>query len=102
MPKREWRQLRQTQFVSTWLGPGYFTRLWSPRRSLGVRAGVAGIASRMTFTEHSSQSWGSRLLESIKSVLIGLVLFVVAFPLLFWNEGRAVHTAKCLAEGSSQ
>jgi hypothetical protein len=34
-------------------------------------------------------------------VLIGVVLFVVAFPLLWWNEGRAVQTAKSLEEGAS-
>jgi hypothetical protein len=44
-------------------------------------------------------SWWDRLMESIKSVAIGFVLFIVAFPLLFWNEGRAVSTAKSLAEG---
>jgi hypothetical protein len=32
-------------------------------------------------------------------VLIGLVLFVVSFPLLFWNEGRAVQAYMGLAEG---
>jgi hypothetical protein len=42
----------------------------------------------------------TRISESIKGVLFGLVLFVVAFPLLFWNEGRAVQTAKSLDEGS--
>jgi Transmembrane protein 43 len=51
-------------------------------------------------TVTSSQSWFSRLGASIKSVLIGLVLFVVAFPVLFWNEGRAVQTAKSLEEGA--
>ena len=43
--------------------------------------------------------WGSRIIDSIKGVLIGLVLFVIAFPLLFWNEGRAVRRAQDLAEG---
>jgi hypothetical protein len=52
-----------------------------------------------SFTEVSSQSWVSRLFESIKSVLFGLVLFVVSFPILFWNEGRAVRTARSLTEG---
>jgi hypothetical protein len=33
-------------------------------------------------------------------VLIGFVLFVAAFPLLFWNEGRAVQTARSLEEGA--
>jgi hypothetical protein len=54
-----------------------------------------------SFTEVTGQSWFSRLFESIKSVLLGIVLFVVAFPVLFWNEGRAVRTAKSLAEGAS-
>lgn len=54
-----------------------------------------------SFTEVTEQSWFSRLFESIKSVLLGIVLFVVAFPVLFWNEGRAVRTAKSLAEGAS-
>jgi Transmembrane protein 43 len=51
-------------------------------------------------TVTSSQSWFSRILGSIKSVLIGLALFIVAFPVLFWNEGRAVQTAKSLEEGA--
>lgn len=55
------------------------------------------MANSVTVT--SSQSWGSRLGESIKSVLFGLVLFVAAFPVLFWNEGRAVQTARSLTEG---
>lgn len=51
-------------------------------------------------TVTSSKSWFSRLAESIKSVLVGLVLFVAAFPILFWNEGRAVKTARSLEEGA--
>lgn len=54
-----------------------------------------------SFTEVSSQSWFERLRESIKGVLFGIVLFVVSFPLLWWNEGRAVQTAKSLEEGAS-
>jgi hypothetical protein len=51
-------------------------------------------------TETSSQSWFSRLFESIKEVVIGLLLFIVAFPVLWWNEGRAVQTYKSLKEGA--
>ena len=51
-------------------------------------------------TVTSSESWFSRLASSIKSVLVGLVLFLVAFPVLFWNEGRAVRTAKSLEVGA--
>ena len=52
------------------------------------------------FTVTTNASWGSRLVNSIKSVFFGFVLFVVAFPLLFWNEGRAVQTARSLEEGA--
>lgn len=51
-------------------------------------------------TEVTSEGWGSRLMGSIKSVGIGLVMFLAAFPVLFWNEGRAVRTAKSLEEGA--
>ena len=53
-----------------------------------------------SFTVTTSKSWFSRLAESIKSVLAGLVLFVVSFPILFWNEGRAIKTARSLEEGA--
>lgn len=52
------------------------------------------------FTEVTHESWFSRLTGSIKSVLFGVVLFIVAFPLLWWNEGRAVATAKSLKMGA--
>lgn len=53
------------------------------------------------FTEVTSQSWFSRIGGAIKGILLGLMLFVVAFPLLFWNEGRSVTTYKSLKEGGS-
>ena len=49
-----------------------------------------------SFSEITSESWFGRLASAIKGVLIGIVLFVIAFPLLWWNEGRAVRTAKGL------
>ncbi|TWU45259.1 hypothetical protein Q31b_04300 [Novipirellula aureliae] len=51
-------------------------------------------------TEVTHESWFSRLGSSLKGILIGGVLFLVSFPLLFWNEGRAVHTAQGLTEGA--
>jgi Transmembrane protein 43 len=51
------------------------------------------------FTEVTSQSWFSRLGGAFKGVLFGLLLFVIAFPLLSWNEGRAVKRYKTLKEG---
>ena len=46
--------------------------------------------SEDTFNEITSESWLSRIGGAIKGVVIGLVLFIAAFPFLFWNEGRAV------------
>jgi len=54
------------------------------------------------FSEYSEQGWGSRIIDSIKSVGIGIVLFLVSFPLLWWNEGRAVQTAQSLEEGAGK
>lgn len=51
------------------------------------------------FTEVTHESWFSRIGSAFKGVLIGFVLFVISFPLLFWNEGRAVQTARSLTEG---
>ncbi len=40
-------------------------------------------------------------MESIKGIVVGLLLFLIAFPVLFWNEGRAIKTAQGLEEGAS-
>ena len=55
--------------------------------------------SEDSFTEVSQQSWFGRISGAIKGIVVGLILFVVAFPLLFWNEGRAVKRYKTLKEG---
>ncbi|MCB9603187.1 MAG: TMEM43 family protein [Sandaracinus sp.] len=51
------------------------------------------------FVRTESVGWLSRLGESIKGVLVGLLFFFGSFPLLFWNEGRAVRRAQDLEEG---
>ena len=51
------------------------------------------------FTEVTTKGWLERIGESIKGVVAGLVLFLGAFPLLWWNEGRSVQTYKSLQEG---
>ncbi len=48
----------------------------------------------------TSKSWFSRIGGAIVGVLVGLVLFLAAFPLLTWNEGRAIKRAKTLQMGS--
>lgn len=54
----------------------------------------------MAYREVTQVSWFSRIGKSIVGALIGLVMAVVAVPLLFWNEGRAVQTARSLEEGA--
>ena len=53
----------------------------------------------MSVTETTTESWTSRLGGSVKGVVVGLVLFVIGFPVLFNNEGNSVRTAKALDEG---
>ena len=52
------------------------------------------------FQEVTHESWFSRIGGAIKGVVVGLVLVAVSFPLLFWNEGRAVRRYKTLVEGA--
>lgn len=55
----------------------------------------------MTYEERKTKSWGSKLSDGLKSILIGLILIVAATAVLFWNEGRAVKTADCINEAQS-
>jgi hypothetical protein len=58
------------------------------------------VSDTVTETEHVG--FGSKLMESIKGVLVGLLLVAAAGVGLFWNEGRAVTTQRSLTEGASQ
>ena len=53
-----------------------------------------------SFTEVEDQSWFSRFGGAFKGLLIGGVLFLVSFPVLFINEKHSVETARSLEEGS--
>lgn len=53
-----------------------------------------------TFTQTTSTSWFTRIRNSVGGVVIGLILIVGMVVLLFWNEGRAVQTARSLTEGA--
>ena len=52
-----------------------------------------------SFTEVTNQSWFSRLGNAFKGIIFGLIFVAISFPLLFWNEGRAVKRYKTLKEG---
>jgi Transmembrane protein 43 len=51
------------------------------------------------FREVTTKSWFSRIMGSFIGVLVGILLFIGAFPLIFWNEGRSVDRIKTLGEG---
>lgn len=55
------------------------------------------------FREVTTTGYGGRIVNSIKGVVIGLILFVVSFGLLYWNEGRVdlSNIAKTATEISS-
>ncbi len=55
--------------------------------------------SENSFRDVTHQSWLSRIGNAFKGILVGIILFLIAFPLLFWNEGRAVKRYKTLKEG---
>ncbi len=42
----------------------------------------------MSYTTVTHHSLGGNILRSIKSFFVGLILFVISFPVLWWNEGR--------------
>jgi hypothetical protein len=49
--------------------------------------------------EIESTGFGSRLGKSCLGVVLGPILFIIGFPVLFYGEGRAVHRAQTLAAG---
>lgn len=53
-----------------------------------------------TYTEVTHQSWFGRIGNSIVGAIFGVIFFIGGMPLLFWNEGRAVQTARILDQGA--
>jgi len=54
------------------------------------------------YTEVSSQSYLSRLGNSLIGTLFGIALLVGSVWLMYWNEGRAVDASRGLASGEQQ
>ncbi len=51
-----------------------------------------------SFTEVTTQSWGSRLKDSFTGIIVGIVLFLGGTGLLWWNEGRTVSVGDAINE----
>jgi len=54
-----------------------------------------------SLTEITSESWFDRILGSLMGIIFGLILIAISIFLLYWNESRAVTTARALKEASS-
>lgn len=52
----------------------------------------------MAYQEVKTTSYGTRVGNSFKGIGTGIILFIAATVLLWWNEGRAVKTTKMLNE----
>ncbi|MFI4996240.1 MAG: TMEM43 family protein [Hyphomicrobiales bacterium] len=52
-----------------------------------------------SFSETTTTSWFTRIKNALVGILIGLVLIVGSVIGIFWNEHRAVQTARSLAQG---
>lgn len=52
----------------------------------------------MAYTEKTTIGYGSRVKSSFRGIGTGFILLIAATVMLWWNEGRAVKTAKMLNE----
>lgn len=57
----------------------------------------AGSSTRVTYRKNPN--FLERIGSSLAGILVGIALIGVSCYLIFWNEGRAVQTAKSLEEG---
>ncbi|MBX9698044.1 MAG: TMEM43 family protein, partial [Acetobacteraceae bacterium] len=62
-------------------------------------SGDGGYDSSDSATEVTSRSWFDRIKGALLGLVFGLLLIPGGVWLLAWNEGRAVQTARSLAEG---
>ncbi len=54
------------------------------------------------YIETTTEGLGSRLQGACWGICLGSILFIGAFPFLFWNEERAVERYEALNEAESE
>ncbi len=54
-----------------------------------------------SFTTTTRKSWFGRIGDAVGGVVFGLILFLLSFVLLSWNEGRAIAREKTLKAGAA-
>ncbi len=57
------------------------------------------MANNDSYVEVTKKTWTGGIKNAVAGVGIGLILVIGSVAALFWNEGRAVTTARSLAEG---
>ena len=62
--------------------------------------GTPSFSGSDSFTTVETKSWFARIGSSLSGMLFGPLVVLGAVILLFWNEGRAVSTARSLTEGA--
>ena len=55
-----------------------------------------------SFTETTTTSWFERIGKSFKGIVVGFCMFIAAFPLLFWNEGRTIKQTRSLNQTEAE
>ena len=58
-----------------------------------------GLVNNDVYQETEQSGFFENLGDSFAGICIGLLLFLGAFPLLWWNEGRAVDAYQAIQEG---
>jgi hypothetical protein len=54
----------------------------------------------MAYQVKTTKNYGNRLLDSLKGIIPGFIIFIVGTILLFWNEGNYVKNDKTIGEAS--
>ncbi|MCL2041072.1 MAG: TMEM43 family protein [Bacteroidales bacterium] len=52
----------------------------------------------MAYQVKTTKSYGTRLTDSLKGIVTGVILFAIGTIVLFWNEGNFVKTKKSIRE----
>ena len=60
------------------------------------------VGGEDVYIETTTESYGERIKSSCGLTVLGILLFIGAFPFLYWNEGRAVDRYNALNEAEGQ
>ena len=53
------------------------------------------------YREVTHRSFGNKIISSFVGVIVGIILFIISFPLIIWNEEQSIDRIRTLDEGRS-